>query len=95
MTTQTTQDSRLREPASNEAAERLLSDPSVLLMFSGPEIIGLNEGELALQLGAVIAAERRATVERIRAAVNRNAIEYDTAVGLAHLDRILDEEAAR
>jgi hypothetical protein len=58
------------EQPTTEASRALLDAPDVLLMISGDEIIGLNEGELELQLAAIEAearaAERRAVVERIK-----------------------------
>jgi hypothetical protein len=74
----TTQDAaRLLEPARNEAAERLRL-----------QYVATLSDEQGIRFHEVLAAERRATVERIRAAVEHG---YTTK----SLSDILDEEAAR
>jgi hypothetical protein len=66
------------DPTTNEAAERLHD---------------LMHEALRLQ-GEAVAAERRATVERIRAAVP-DYVDGEGLVAKVEIDAILDEEAAR
>jgi hypothetical protein len=49
-----------------QAGRELLDAPDVLLMMSGDEIIGLNEGELELQIAAIEAEARSTPAEAQR-----------------------------
>jgi hypothetical protein len=70
----------------NEAAERLLREVTS----------DYHENERRAMIVEALAAERRATVERIRAAIDVERHDTaDAAVEFFALERILDEEAAR
>jgi hypothetical protein len=81
----------------NEPAERLRSFLETFAPWHDPGKLALQKHEVGPLFDAALAAERRATVERIRAAVTAINADYPQTVViyLQDLDAILDAEAER
>lgn len=93
MTTTTRQDSRLAEPASNEAAERLRSYLNATATVRG---IAFYRRQALADFDEALAAERRATVEHLWALIDRLPFSNEVEIAYrAKVRAILDEEAAR
>lgn len=70
-----------------EAGRALLDAPDVLLMMSGDEIVGLNEGELELQLAAI----EREAIEGAASPPDSTRFDYD-ALTLRRIPTVYERE---